>query len=75
MSDEPEDYHFRWLATVTYRSERGPIEVDHCFDELEELHILVERGPHWDTIETIAVRRNPRAVIHPGLTVERAAEL
>jgi hypothetical protein len=33
--DEPE--HFRWIAVVTYRAEAGPIEIDHHFEELEEL--------------------------------------
>jgi hypothetical protein len=36
MGDEIE--HLRWLAVVTYRSEAGPLEVDHHFEELEELH-------------------------------------
>jgi hypothetical protein len=30
--------HLRWIAVVTHRSESGPIEVDHHFEELEELH-------------------------------------
>jgi hypothetical protein len=40
-----DDKHFRRLATVTYRSASGPIEVDFQFEELEELHWRVERGP------------------------------
>ena len=27
----------RWSAVVTYRSEKGPIDVLHYFDEYEEL--------------------------------------
>jgi hypothetical protein len=42
--------HLRWIAIVTYRGEAGPIEVDHHFEELEELHTLIEHGPHFDTI-------------------------
>jgi hypothetical protein len=34
--------HLRWIAVVTYRSESGPIEVDHHFEELEELSRLIE---------------------------------
>jgi hypothetical protein len=44
-----EQYHFRWMAIVTYRSEGGAIEVDHHFEELEELSGIVERGPDWNT--------------------------
>lgn len=63
----------RWRAVVTYRSEHGPVDVEHWLRELHELHDLVEAGPHWDTIEGISVERaNP---LEPGLTVEKAAEL
>jgi hypothetical protein len=72
MSEERED--FRWLAVVTYRSECGPIHVDHHFQELEELHDLIERGPDWNTIEEIVVRLNPRRADYPGDTVQKAAE-
>jgi hypothetical protein len=72
MPDEPRD--FRWLAVVTYRGESGPIEVDHYFEELGELHDLIERGPDWNTIETIVVRLNPRRASYPDDTVEKAAD-
>jgi hypothetical protein len=72
MSEERED--FRWLAVVTYRSESGPIHVDHRLEELEELHELIERGPDWNTIEEIVLRLNPRRAVYPSDTVEKAAE-
>jgi hypothetical protein len=31
--------HQRWIATLTYRSERGPVDVDHHFEELDELWV------------------------------------
>jgi hypothetical protein len=65
---------FRWLARVTYRGELGPIEVDHHFEELKELHDLIERGPDWNTIEDIVIRLNPRRTSYPGDTVEKAEE-
>jgi hypothetical protein len=49
---------FRWLARVTYRGEKGPIEVDFCFEEIAELDDLIERGPDWNTIDTIVVWLN-----------------
>jgi hypothetical protein len=66
--------HLRWVALVSYRSERGPIEVDHHFEELSELDALIERGPDWNTIIQITIRLNPRRATHPDDTVERAAE-
>jgi hypothetical protein len=72
MSEERED--FRWLAVVTYRSESGPIHVDHHFQELEELHDLIERGPDWNTIENIVIRLNPRRTSYPGDTVGKPEE-
>jgi hypothetical protein len=64
--------HLRWLAVVTYRAEAGPIEVDHHFEELEELHTLIERGPDWNTIVSIVVTLNPERATYPGDTVEAA---
>jgi hypothetical protein len=70
MTEELE--HLRWIAVVTYRSESGPIEVDHHFEELEELHTLIERGPDWNTIVSIVVTLNPERAQYPGDTVEAA---
>jgi hypothetical protein len=64
--------HFRWVAVVTYRAETGLVEVDHCFEELEELRGLIDRGPAWSTIETIVVRLNPKRMGYPDDTVEAA---
>lgn len=66
--------HLRWVAVVSYRSESGPIEVDHLFEELSELHNLIERGPDWNTIIEIKITLNPHRVTYPDDTVERAAE-
>lgn len=61
----------RWKAVATYRTENGPIEVEHEFEELFELHDLIERGPDWDTIIDIKVTLARPS--EPGLTVEQAA--
>jgi hypothetical protein len=66
--------HLRWVAVVSYRSERGPIEVDHHFEELDELGALIERGPDWNTIIDIKITLNPHRVGYPDDTVERAAQ-
>lgn len=65
--------HVRWVATVHYRSQAGVIDVQHDLLEIEELHDLVERGPHWDTIDRIEiVRADGRA---RALTLEEAKQL
>jgi hypothetical protein len=62
----------RWRAVV-YRTEAGTTDVEHFFDEMIELHWLVERGPHWDTIVSITTTRINH-VNSADLTVERAAQ-
>ena len=63
----------RWSATATYRSKNGDLDVEHQFEELDELHGLIELGPDWgcliDIRITLARGRNDR------LTVEDAALL
>ena len=62
----------RWRAVIWYRTKSGDADVEHFLAELEDLHDVVERGPHWDTITKIEVYR----VFHVEdelLTVEEAA--
>ena len=64
----------RWHAKVCYRANASLIDVEHDLDEIADLHDLIERGPHWDTIELIEVRRvNHNA--SETLTVEQAEQL
>ena len=48
-----------------WQPRRRRIEVDHHFEELEELHTLLERGPHFDTIISIVVTFNPNRTHYP----------
>ena len=63
----------RWTADVFYKTETGLVDVRHDLEELHELHDLVERGPHWDTIDHIHVVRSD--LNYQNLTVEGAEEL
>jgi hypothetical protein len=45
----------RWLATVTYRSNAGPVSVTYDIEELDEIQQLVERGPDWNSIIDIRI--------------------
>jgi hypothetical protein len=45
----------RWHACINYRTAGPVLDVHHDFEELDELHDLVERGPDWNAIESIVV--------------------
>lgn len=49
----------RWLAEVTYRTEAGDNPVYHAFDELEDLHDIIERGPNFYSIKRITIEPQP----------------
>jgi hypothetical protein len=46
---------YRWMAEILYRD--GKIKVE-AFEELYELHDIIEHGPDWNSIETITVTLN-----------------
>ncbi|MEI2386070.1 hypothetical protein [Breoghania sp. JC706] len=64
----------RWRATIDYRTKAGTTPAEHLIEEIADLDPIVERGPHWDTIERITIERINH-VDGTDLTVERAAEL
>jgi hypothetical protein len=50
----------RWMAEITYRTGRAPLVEQ--FEELYELHDIVETGPNWNEIEQIIVTLNLSSV-------------
>jgi hypothetical protein len=46
----------RWMAEISYRDERKPAVV--AFEELDELHDIIELGPNWNDIDQIVVTLN-----------------
>ena len=73
--DETEIYNdlISWRATLKYRTDNGPVDVQYDMAELYELYNLVERGPHWDSIIDIRI---VRARWSEGpLTVEEAEQM
>ncbi|MGY2995476.1 hypothetical protein [Mesorhizobium sp. URHB0026] len=65
----------RWKAVILYRMEAGNfVDVEHLFEEIEDLHELIERGPHWDTIIRCTVTLN-RPAERKDLTLEAAQQL
>ena len=67
--------HLRWIVTPTYRSEHGPVVVDHYIEELRDLGDLIEYGPNWNSLVEVKVVLNPLRSTHPGITMEAAAKL
>lgn len=59
-----------WRAVIHYRTDAGQVDVEHFFEELEDLHDIVERGPDWNTIIKIEVVLN--RIVEPDLTIEQA---
>jgi hypothetical protein len=64
----------RWHATIYYRTDSGFTDVEHDLDEIADLDPLVERGPHWDTIDKIVVERVNHNTA-PNLTIEQAEKM
>lgn len=65
---------FRWHATAVYRTQNGPLEVEHDLIEMSDLDNLIELGPHWDAIISIVIKR-VNHVDSESLTIEQAQEL
>jgi hypothetical protein len=65
----------RWHAVVQYRTgTETPKNVEIYLEEIGDIHDHIERGPHWDTVEVVKIRR----INHtdsPSLTLEQAVEL
>jgi hypothetical protein len=52
----PATMNKRWMAEIFYND--GRTTVLHAFEELYELHELVEMGPNWNTIDRIVITLN-----------------
>jgi hypothetical protein len=62
----------RWRASVLYRHDAGLKSKVFDILELEEIHDLVEAGPHWGTVVNINITL---LSTDWTLTVEEAAHL
>ena len=51
----------RWMAEITYRDRTKPLFIE--FEEIADLHDIVEMDPNWIFIEQIVVTLNP--LLHP----------
>jgi len=64
----------RWHAIVAYRSDFGTVDVGHDLREIADIHQIIERGPHWDTIQKIEIFRVNHCT-SDALTVEQAEKM
>lgn len=52
------DLDKRWRALLVYNTDQGPQVRDVYFEEIEELHDIVEEGPDFHTLINITVVQN-----------------
>lgn len=64
----------RWKAIITYKRKKGAEKRTFLFEEIEDLHAIVEGGPDWNAIEKIVVKLN-RLQHGEIITIERAETL
>lgn len=48
----------RWKAVIEYRGDGEPQIVEHYFEEISELHLIIERGPEWNRLVRCTVTLN-----------------
>jgi hypothetical protein len=58
----------RWMVEITYNNSEPTTPV--AFDELSELHAIVELGPDWNMVEAITITLN-----RPSLRPQRLVDV
>lgn len=48
----------RWKAVIDYRSDEGLKSVEHYFEEISDLHLIIEHGPDWNFLIRCTVTLN-----------------
>lgn len=48
----------RWKAVIDYRTEEGAKSVEHFFEEISDLHLIIEHGPDWNFLIRCTVTLN-----------------
>lgn len=69
------EHNERWKAIAVYRTENGPVDVEHYVEEITDLHTLIERGPHWGALIECVITLNRTHPDDDGLTIEKAEAL
>jgi hypothetical protein len=48
----------RWKAVSEYRSDEGPEVVEYYFEEISDLHMIVEHGRDWNLLIRCTITLN-----------------
>jgi hypothetical protein len=48
----------RWKAVIDYRTDEGEKSLEHYFEEISDLHLIVEHGPDWNFLIRCIVTLN-----------------
>jgi hypothetical protein len=48
----------RWKALIEYRTSEGFNSVEHYFEEISELHLIIEHGPDWNLLIRCTITLN-----------------
>lgn len=48
----------RWKAIVEYRTDSGFAIVEHYFEEMSDLHLIIEHGPDWNSLIRCTITLN-----------------
>ena len=48
----------RWRAIIVYRTDEGQEQVEHFFEEIADLHAIIEHGRDWNLMIYCVVTLN-----------------
>jgi hypothetical protein len=48
----------RWKALIEYRTGEGTKSLEHYFEEITDLHLIIEHGPDWNFLIRCVVTLN-----------------
>lgn len=48
----------RWKAVIEYRTDEGVESIEHYFEEISDLHFIIEHGPDWNSLIRCTVTLN-----------------
>lgn len=62
----------RWKANIEYRSGEGTKITEHYFEEISDLHLIIEHGPDWNFLIRCTVTLNRPDVGDEQNSLEKA---
>jgi len=48
----------RWKAVIEYRADEGPKSIEYYFEEISDLHLIIEHGPDWNFLIRCTITLN-----------------